>query len=302
MHSKSVLMDSPAKINLSLAITGRRDDGFHELTSVVCPLSLCDRLVVEVAGDGAGDTLECSNPEIPCDGSNLILKAAAAFRSRMGELPGFHFRLTKNIPHGAGLGGGSSNAATALVAMNRLTGNPLSIEELEVLAASIGSDCPLFVSPRPRLITGRGECLEELPAEAVDALREMRVLLFKPSFGVSTPWAYGAFRQQGEKAWVDPAEVRKQIRHWLADPSDVARLLYNSLQPVVFGKYLALAVLTEQIRITFGLPTLMSGSGSSCFSVLAADNPVEEVKAMVIDALGPEAFVATVRCFAGGSE
>lgn len=294
-------MRCPAKINLSLAITGRRDDGFHELTSVVCPLSLCDSLEVTMLTADAADSLECSDSTVPCDASNLVMKAAAALRRKRPDLPGVHFALDKRIPHGAGLGGGSSNAAAALVAMNKLIGQPLSTAELETIAADIGSDCPLFIDPRPRLVHGRGERLEDLPAAAVESLKRQRFLLFKPSFGVSTPWAYSAFRDQGPQGWESADAVNHRIQRWLERPADLSTLLYNSLQPVVFRKYIALAVLTESIRVQYQVPTLMSGSGSTCFAVLGVDSPLAEIRALILDALGTEALVADVNCFAGHS-
>lgn len=299
MNALSVLIDCPAKINLSLAITGRREDGFHELLSVVCPLSLCDRLEVTIVGRNSPDTLECSDPTVPCDASNLVLKAAVVLRQAIPDLPGCHFKLEKRIPHGAGLGGGSSDAAGALVGMNQLMGDRLSTAELAAIAATIGSDCPVFVDPRPRIFSGRGDILRDLPAAAVESLKGQRFLLFKPPFGVSTPWAYGAFRDQGASAWVAKAGAEEHIQNWLTDPADLSSLLFNSLQAVVFRKYLALAVLTKQIGTQFRLPMLMSGSGSTCFAVLAADSPVDDIRAVILQALGDSAFVEEVGCVGG---
>src|SRR5438552_482615 len=126
-----VSLFSPAKINLFLAVTGRRADGFHDLVSVVAPLDFGDELVAELggsrreAGGGKQFTLECDHPEVPVDGANLVLKAAEAFVAATGWSGSVHFRLTKRIPPGAGLGGGSSNAVAALRALNRLAGGLL---------------------------------------------------------------------------------------------------------------------------------------------------------------------------------
>src|SRR6478609_7570506 len=129
---------SPAKLNLFLAVTGRRADGFHDLVSLVSPLSFGDELVVEIKGQrtagGERFTLECDHPEVPVDGSNLILRAAEAFAVVANWQGGAHFRLTKRIPVGAGLGGGSSNAAAALRALNRLAGGRLDEGQLAGVA------------------------------------------------------------------------------------------------------------------------------------------------------------------------
>src|SRR6187551_2872654 len=185
---------SPAKLNLFLAVTGRRADGFHDLVSLVSQLSFGDELAVAIKGERIGDggrfALECDQPEVPVDGSNLILRAAEAFAVAANWQGGAHFRLTKRIPVGAGLGGGSSNAAAALRALNRLTGGLLDEAQLAVAAATLGSDCVLFLRDAPVVMRGRGERIAALPEPALARLRGRRVLLFKPSFGVSTPWAY----------------------------------------------------------------------------------------------------------------
>jgi 4-diphosphocytidyl-2-C-methyl-D-erythritol kinase len=138
----TVTFESPAKVNLFLAITGRRADGFHTLVSVVAPLRWGDTLSVEPA---EGFSLVCSDPAVPLDATNLILKAAHGFQKMTGLPHGAKFVLEKRIPIGAGLGGGSSNAATALQVLNQLTGGSLSLKQLSELAAEVGSDCPLFI-------------------------------------------------------------------------------------------------------------------------------------------------------------
>ncbi len=290
----SATITCPAKVNLSLAITGRRSDGFHDLVSVVCPISLCDTLHIEAIGAGAADVLSCDDASVPCDESNLVLKAAAALRAVLPDLPGCRFRLEKRIPHGAGLGGGSSDAAATLVALNTMLGGPLARPELAQLASTLGSDCPLFVDPQPRIMRGRGEVLEDLPPAAVEAVADLRFLLFKPPFGVSTPWAYSALKALGDGALERPEDAEARLHRWIANPTAIEALLFNSLETPVFRKYLALQTLCGQIRSRFNLPVLMSGSGSTCFAVLKPDSPVGELRTTILDALGDEAFVAIV--------
>ena len=148
----------PAKINPYLAVTGRRGDGFHELVSVVAPISVGDTL--EVTAAEAGFSLSCDDPDLPTDGSNLVMKAAEMFRRKSGWKGGAEFRLQKRVPSGAGLGGGSSDAMGALRALNRLSGELLDPAALQEVAAEIGSDCPLFLHDGPVVMRGRGELIE----------------------------------------------------------------------------------------------------------------------------------------------
>ena len=286
---------SPAKINLFLAVTGRRADGYHELVSVVAPLTFGDELTVEI-GEGRPETggqfsLECDDPQVPVDGRNLVLKAAEVFATATGWKAPAKFRLAKRVPVGAGLGGGSSNATAALRALNQLSGARLSPAALMALAAGVGSDCPLFLSGGPVVIRGRGEQVEALPAAAARRLRGRSVLLFKPGFGVSTAWAYEQMVAGAPRAYISAAEAGRRLAGWIEGQADAAELLFNNLEPVVFRKYLALPVLLEHLQVRFGLAPRMSGSGSACFALLPAGARVEELKAAIVEAWGSVSFV-----------
>ena len=187
-HFGRVLVSAAhAKLNLSLAITGRRADGFHELISLVAPIALADTLTLDVSRPLG---LMCDDVSLPVDGTNLVLKAAAAYGKRRPSAPTGHFHLTKKVPHGAGLGGGSSDAAAALRLLDQASGDPLGLEILETLAAEVGSDCPFFVRSQAAMMRGRGERLEILPVAVRAALAGRKVILVKPPFGVPTPEAY----------------------------------------------------------------------------------------------------------------
>ena len=286
----SVSQFAPAKLNLFLAVTGRRADGFHDLVSVAAPLAFGDTLRAEPAD---GFTLACSDPEVPVDASNLVLKAAAAWAETARRPAGARFLLEKRIPMGAGLGGGSSDAVAALRLLERLAGpGGEAPDRLVALAARLGSDCPLFLHDGPVVMRGRGERLTALPAPAAARLRGRRVLVFKPAFGIATPWAYGRLAAEAPAGYLPPAEAEARLAAWLADPAaPVEKLLYNSLERPAFAKYLALPVLLEQLRIEFELAPRMSGSGSACFAFLPdgmARTPVEEA---IRAAWGDSAFV-----------
>jgi 4-diphosphocytidyl-2-C-methyl-D-erythritol kinase len=243
-------IDAPAKVNLTLRVLGRRPDGFHDIETLMAPLDLADRLEVDLK-DSPGVDFSCSDSSLPMDGSNLVCKAVAAFSHAIGRDFGVRIHLEKNIPHGAGLGGGSSDAAAVLKALNELLGVGFSVEELENLAASIGSDVPFFIRCVPAICRGRGERIEP-----VAGIRGAEILLVKPPFPVSTAWAYGA---------------------WAAAPKSDATFapkfgsisMVNDLEAPVFSKHLQLPVLKRWLAAQHGVvAAMMSGSGSTVFAVL----------------------------------
>ena len=293
MTAEKLTLPAPAKVNLLLAITGMRGDGFHDLVSVVAPLEFGDTL--EVAYDEAAsgpDTLHCDMPGVPLDASNLVLKAAELFRAKTGVKGAFAFDLDKRIPHGAGLGGGSSDGASALRAMNRLTGEPLAENELAGLATELGSDCPLFLQAEPVIMRGRGECIEPLSGKARVALSGVRLLVFKPPFGVATGWAYGQMKARGD-VYLGAAQVEAELATWQEVPVLVKFPFINNMQTVAFEKYRALPVLLEQLRTEFGLTCMMSGSGSACFALTGGfdEEKMVAIKRVIAGAWGPEAFI-----------
>jgi 4-diphosphocytidyl-2-C-methyl-D-erythritol kinase len=294
---------APAKINLLLAITGVRADGFHSLVSLVAPIALSDTLRLHLADAPAAraipapasapavaDTLECDFPGVPTDASNLVLKAAAAFRASFPALPPAHFVLEKQIPHGAGLGGGSSDAATALRLLNHAAGDPLSDAVLTELAARLGSDCPLFLGGKPVVMRGRGERVEQLGEAECTALRGQRILLFKPAFGVSTADAYKAMRVSGTD-YVAEADAEARLAAWRSSPSVLPPPLFNNMETAVFRKHPALPALLDRLRADFALAPRMSGSGSACFTFLPDGFDSAPAAACVRECWGESAFV-----------
>jgi 4-diphosphocytidyl-2-C-methyl-D-erythritol kinase len=296
-EQRSATVFSPAKINLFLAVTGRRTDGFHDLVSVAAPLDFGDQLTA-VAGQPARAgraqfTLECDVPEIPLDRDNLVLKAAEAFVAATGWRESVAFRLEKRIPVGAGLGGGSSNAAAALLALNRLSGAGLGRAALGTLAAAVGSDCPLFLAGGPVIMRGRGERIEALPEPAARRLRGAPFLIFKPGLSVSTPWAYEQMVAGAPGTYLPAEEAEHRLSAWLGGTAGASELQFNNMEPVVFRKFLALPVLLKRLRIRFGLVPAMSGSGSACFASLPPGAPTGEIIATIRDAWGSGCFVQT---------
>ena len=177
-------LHAPAKVNLTLIVDARRDDGYHDVSTVMQTVGLYDTLTL--TGGGSGLTMTCTDPDLPTDGSNLVLRAAALFcRELHLPAPDLHLHLQKRIPSQAGLGGGSSDAAAVLRAMRTLYAPEVSDAELERMAARLGSDVPFFIRGGTALATGRGERLAPLPR-----LREGWFVIVKPPEGFSTPAMY----------------------------------------------------------------------------------------------------------------
>jgi len=286
---------APAKLNLFLAVTGRRSDGFHDLVSLVVTLDFGDTLRVEPA-----ERMElcCDDPAVPADASNLVLKAAHAFAQATGWKGGARFTLEKRVPAGAGLGGGSSDAAATLLALNRMAGAgfTLNASRLAEVAATVGSDCPLFLAGGPSVMRGRGERLESLPPRAVARFAGRRVLVFKPGFGIATPWAYGRLAAGAPASYLPAAEAEARLRAWMQDDHAPAeRLLFNSMEPPAFRKFPALPLLLEELRVEFGFAAGMSGSGSACFALLPEGADSAPAMARVRRAWGASAFLREAR-------
>lgn len=266
---------APAKINLHLEVLGLRADGYHELAMLMQSLDLCDRLVLRSTADGQ-IRLECDRPELPSDADNLIVQAAERLRSHVG-LPelGVAITLAKRIPVGAGLAGGSSDAAATLVGLNEIWNLGLEQLELMALAGEIGSDVPYCLEGGARLCFGRGERLEPLAGP----LRPLAVLLIKhPQASVSTPWAYGRCRELRSDFYltreVDFEARRQALRQGplLAALAGEGSLppLRNDLQTVVAGEVPSVAEGIALLRRCPGsLAVAMSGSGPSLFALFA---------------------------------
>lgn len=247
---------SPAKVNLWLRVLGRREDGYHEVETRMLRLSLADEVVIGHQAGAAMATLTCTDPSVPVDESNLALRALRAFQDKAGVGGRWRLHLRKRIPAGAGLGGGSSNAAAVLRAANALSGHPLNEPALLQIAAGIGADVAFFVLETAAADGhGRGERVERV---AEPESGPLALVLIKPPFPVSTPWAYRAWKDSKELPGVLYAA---QITEW--------GHLVNDLERPVFAKYLLLPALKmwllEQPECT---AALMSGSGSTMFAVV----------------------------------
>jgi len=262
---------APAKINLSLKILGRRDNGFHDLDTLIAPISLYDEIRIDKGRPGNGIEFRCDDPSVPPGNDNLVVRAAKAFFETTEIEPAVSIELQKKIPHGAGLGGGSSDAASVLLALNELFDAKLSRQTLARMAEPIGSDVPFFVFQSAARCKGRGEMVTPIKLK-----RRFSLLLLKPAFAVSTGWAYSR--------WQDSREI-PGVRYGAQEFFD--QTFVNDLERPVFEKFVFLARLKMWLLSQSEVgAALMSGSGSTMFAVTQAG--VDSVGNHAKAALDPE--------------
>jgi len=248
---------SPAKINLFLHITGKRPDGYHDLVTVMCCVSLYDTIFL--ATRVKKTTVSCSNPEVPEDETNIAFKAADLFFNRLNSQEGVKITIKKEIPVAAGLGGGSSNAAAVFLGLNRSYGYPFSLDDLMAMGTSIGADIPFFLFGKPVLAKGIGEKLEVL-----NGLSSYKVLLVYPGFGISTAEIYKKFD-------FGLTKCKKKLKQSLLKNYifDASYDLCNDLETVVIPKYPDILAAKEALLNHGALGALMSGSGSTVFGLFS---------------------------------
>jgi 4-diphosphocytidyl-2-C-methyl-D-erythritol kinase len=264
---------APAKINLSLRVLGRRSDGFHEIETFIAPISLYDEIKIERRPGKQKIAFRCDDPSVPKGDDNLVVRAAKVFFKEKNISSGVSIELKKRIPHGAGLGGGSSDAASTLLALNQLFETNLPREVLRKMAETIGSDVPFFIFQSAAVCKGRGELVSPTRLS-----KQLSVLLLKPEFGVPTQWAYSRWRDSHEIPGVSYC-VQK-----VAQQSFV-----NELERPVFEKFVFLAQLKMWLlnQPEVGA-ALMSGSGSTVFAVLRDRADAESLATRAKAELDPE--------------
>jgi len=249
-------LEAPAKTNLRLQITGKRDDGFHEIETRMLPLSLADTVSLEPI-EGESIEFSCSDPELPPGEDNLAIMAVRALEARCHRRFGVRIHVDKQIPSGAGLGGGSSDAASVLIGMNQAFELGFSTEELAGIAADFGSDVPFFVYRTVCDCRGRGELVEP-----IEFRWDLPLFLMKPGFGTSAGWAYRAWESSRE---IPSVTYVPQLTPW--------GMMVNDLERPVFRKHLVLARmkqwLLEQPEVH---AAILSGSGSCLLAVLTSND------------------------------
>ena len=252
-----------AKLNLTLDVLGKRPDGYHEIESVMQLVSLADDLEIDLE-TGEDWRLECGVPGVPTDGGDLAWKAVGLYYKTLGKDPqGVTIRLTKRIPSGAGLGGGSADAAAVLLALNRHEGGALSERQLLKLAAKLGSDVPFCLTGGTQMARGRGEELSKLPA-----MPDCFFLIVKPGFSVSTPVLYEAI--DAEESVLHPNTRAMEAALRKGELLEVAGYLGNSFEPLVSRARPELLAIRAMMEDCGALGVAMTGSGSALFGVFDA--------------------------------
>ena len=275
MNGMQVL--APAKINLSLKVCGRRDDGFHEIETLIAPIRLCDQIEIVERSSTCEIEFHCDDPSVPAGDDNLILRAVKSFFAATKVTRAVSIDLKKRIPHGAGLGGGSSDAASTLLALDKLFETNLPREALAKIAETIGSDVPFFIFESAAMCRGRGELVTPLRLKD-----KLSLLLLKPQFGVSTAWAY--------THWQDSLEIPGVS---YAAQEFAGQTLLNELERPVFEKFVFVAQLKmwllEQPEVG---AALMSGSGSTIFATLRENAEANVIAKRAKAELDPELWTA----------
>lgn len=258
---------APAKVNFGLRILSKRKDSFHNLETIFCPVKLYDEISLDVKAASKGSISVKTNAGSSLEGKNNICYRAAEMFLEEFKIEGSYkiaIRIKKNIPHGAGLGGGSSDAAAILKILARYF-RISKTSKLQKLALALGSDVPFFLLGKPAYATGRGEKLASLPGFKVRG----KILLVNPGIHISTPWAFKELNLQKSKR-----AILRSVKKY--DPAD-SRLLINDFELVVFRKYPEIEKLKLEMLALGAEYSLMSGSGSTVYGVFRGAK-IEEAK------------------------
>lgn len=286
-----VSRQSPCKINLQLNVLRKREDGFHELATLMHPIALCDDLEFTECSDGI--QIHCNHPELNSDETNLIHRAAKSFLETARITAGVLIRHEKRVPLGGGLGGGSANAAHTLLGLNELFGDPLSLAQLHEIAACHGSDINFFLQDGPALATGRGENIA--PCGPLPALAGKGLLLINPGFGIPTPWTFSRLANYPAAITGDATRGPALVEHLQqADLQPAPRLLFNSLEGPVLPKYPILAAYQDFLQANGALLVMMSGSGSSTYAITESPAAADDLRERFILHFGTDCWVRSL--------
>ena len=259
----SISFKTPAKVNLGLHVLSKREDGFHELETFFQMVNWCDEIKIECLSRGL--ELVCNQPDIPTDDGNLVIKAAHILQTRYPDrCKGARIHLNKNIPHGAGLGGGSGNAAGVLLGLDYLWGLNLKREDLISMAAELGSDVPFFLFSPCAIGRGRGEILEPVKSSI-----RFYILMVYPGFSVSTASVYGNLKLKLTKRENNISILKNFLLR--SEYAQLGAAWCNDLEPFVFKEHPGLSEIKKEMLAFGAKGALLSGSGSTVFGIF--DNP-----------------------------
>ena len=252
------------KLNLTLDVTAKRPDGYHEVRMLMQSVALCDDLAIAV-DSGAPWRCTCSDKSLPQGADNLAIKAASAFFDELGFAPdGGAIMIEKRIPAQAGMAGGSSDAAAVLRALNRLYDKPFSLPQLRIIAGSVGSDVPFCLTGGTMLAEGRGEVLT-----ALSPLPSAHFLLVKPSFSVSTPALYAAIDAAEDLDRPDTDRALAALK--TGDLAAFAAQMKNVFQPLVAREHPVVSDVCRTMKENGAVGAMMTGTGSVVFGVFDSE-------------------------------
>jgi len=275
-----IVRPSPAKVNLFLRVLRKRADGYHDILSLMQRISLCDEMSFSLRDEGI--VVKCPGTSLPEDRGNIVCRAAEAILARANGNTGVEITIHKKIPVAAGLGGGSSNAATALVTLNEMAETNLGTEELMRMGARLGADVPFFIFGRTALASGIGDRLE-----AVDGIPRIWFVLINPGFEISTREVYESL-QLGLTE-----DSRQYTMPRFTTMSRVAEELYNDLENVSLPLYPALSEIKGHLMAQGALGSLMSGSGSTVFGIFESEDSARKAEVKLREAHVGSVFVAS---------
>lgn len=254
-NMETLVVQSPAKINLFLKVTGKRPNGYHNLSSLMCRVSLFDTVTLLL--DQPCTTVRCNHPQVPEGKTNLAYKATTLFFDAISMNGGAAVFIDKTIPVGAGLGGGSSNAAAVLTGLNRHYGSPLGMADLMDIGLRVGTDVPFFIFGKTALATGLGEQLEP-----VDNMPALSAVLVYPRLEISTQWVYQSLNLQ-----LTNCEENYNVSWFLEDLARFNDLLCNDLEQVTAEAFPEIVIIKTALLEVGAMGALMSGSGSAVFGL-----------------------------------
>lgn len=250
----SITLQAPAKINFRLDVLRKRTDGYHDLRMLMQRISLYDDIELTLTAS-PGITVLVNSDAVPAGPDNIAWRAAAALLQQSGSTAGVRIRIDKRIPVAAGLGGGSSNAATTLIGLNRLLALGYSDAELMNIGLQLGADVPFFIFGQPAIAEGIGEKLT-----AVAGLPQLPLVIVNPGIPVATAWVYQNLRLTTEK-------VAAKIPLLYESAADLCGILSNDLEAVTISRFPVIREIKEQLIAAGAIGALMSGSGASVFAV-----------------------------------
>ena len=277
---KSLTLKAPAKVNYRLDVLRRRPDGYHDLRMIMQRIDLCDEITIALS-DIPGIRVTCGRDGVPDGPGNIAWRAANALLTLSGKETGIDIAITKNIPVAAGLGGGSSDAATVLLGVNELLGLGLGIERLMEIGVTLGADVPFFVFGKTALAEGIGEVLTP-----IDAVPPLWLVIVNPNIPVSTAWVYQSLRLTGER-------IGDNIPRFFKDVADVAAVLANDLESVTIERYPIIGEIKERLVAAGAAGALMSGSGPTVFGLFEAEDEARRAAGSIAGAV--DWFVTAVR-------